>query len=146
MAVPSSIDFRDLNQWIEMHRVVTSPASDATTNIWGRVYPTSDSQADLVIHNGWGFDLFTNTDWQLWYIVYLGYTWLFSIVDIIDGGKLVQIELQTTSSLSTPSLSELDFYNSDTLAASGGVAVGGFYKCDSEHDRGFYGAVTTRLS
>lgn len=146
MAVPSQIQFRDLNQWIELHRVVSSPSSNTTTMLWGRVYPTSDSQADLVIHNGWGLDLFTNTDWQLWYIVYLGYTWLFSIVDIIDGGKLLQIELSTTSSLSTPSLSDLDTYDSDTDAASGGVAVGGFYLAGSEHDRADVGGVTTRLS
>lgn len=146
MAVPSQIKFRDLNQWIELHRVVSSPASDTTTMIWGRIYPTSSSRADLVIHNGWALDLFTNTDWQLWYIVYAGYTWLFSIFDIIDGGKLLQIELQTTSSLSTPSLSELDTYDSDTLAAAGGVAVGGAYIAGPEHDRADVGGVTTRLS
>ena len=146
MAVPSQIQFRDLNQWIEMHRVVASPSSDTTTNVWGRVYPTSDSQADLVIHNGWALDLFTNTDWQLWYIVYAGYICFFSIFDIIDGGKLVQIELNTTGSSGPSSPSSWDTYDSDTLAAAGGVAVGGFYIAGDEHDRADTGGVTTRLS
>lgn len=146
MAVPSLIKFRDLNQWIDLHRVVVSPASDTSTPLWGRVYPTSSTRADLVIHNGWALDLFTSNEWQLWYIEYAGYNWLFSIFDIIDGGKLLQIELSTTSSLVPPSLQDLDYYHSDTLAGAGGVAVGSFYLCDSEHDRGFYGSVTTRLT
>lgn len=145
MAVPSNIDFRDLNEMIEMHRVVSSPSSDTETDVWGRVFMSSDTAADLVIHDGWGFDLFTTNDWQLWYIDFAGYQWLFSSFELIHGTKLIKIRLETTSSLSTPSLSSLDTYDSDDLAAAGGVAVNGWYRAGSGHDRADFGSVTSRL-
>lgn len=145
MAVPSSISFRDLNQWVEMHRVVSAPPSDTTTMLWGRIYPTSSTRADLVLHNGWDLDLFTNADWQLWYIVYAGLTWYFSIFDIIDGDRLLQIELRSTSSFGPPSASAFGIYNSDALAAAAGVTLGNFYIAGSGHDRADFGSLTTRL-
>lgn len=147
MAVPSKIDHRDLNQWLEMHRVVTTPPSDTLTMVWGRVYVSSDTVADLAIHNGWGLDLFTNTDWRLWYIVYAGLTWYFSSFDIINGGKLLAVELSTVPPVvfGPPSSSEFGIYNSDALAAAGGVSLGGFYIAGTGHDRADVGGLTTRL-
>lgn len=146
MAVPSLIDFRDLNQWLELHQVVSSPASNTQINVWGRVYPTSETRADFVIHNGFAFDQFTNDDWQLWYFVYAGHNWRIAQFDIVDGHRLVMLECVTTSSLDGSGLSDLDWYPSDSDAAIGGVAVGEQYIADIGHERADYGGITTRIS
>jgi len=143
MAVPSLIDFRDLNQYLEVHRVVVSPPSDTTTQVWGRVYPTSSTQADIVIHNGWAFDQFANDDWQQWYFDYAGHIWYVEQFDIIDGGRLVQLEVSTTAPSGS---SSYNTYNDDAAAAAGGVSVGGIYIAGSGHERADIGGLTTRLS
>ena len=146
MAVPSLISFRDLNQQLNMHRVVSSPASDTPTPVFGRVYPTSATHAEIVIHNCWAFDQFSNNDWRLWYFLYAGDTWTVQQFDIVDGGLLVVLEVSTiTTSGSGTSLDDLLTYDSDSDAAADGLAIGDFYIAGPGHDRADIGSITSRL-
>lgn len=146
MSALTSYSFRDLSDYVELHQVSSSPASDTPIDVWAKVVPSSTSVINVVIHNGFGFDQLGNDDWRLWYFVWAGFNWVFSMFYPHPGGRLVTIECRSTNSLDTSGLSDLDTFNNDDDAATAGVAVGGFYVAGSEHERASTGSVTSRLS
>ena len=146
MAVPSNINFRDLNQVLELHQVTSSPATDTELSVWGRFYASFESAANFVVFNAYALDQATNNDWRYWYFVYAGDTWIITAFKELFGGKLLDFTVSSTASFSGSVLSNLDTYASDVLAAAGGVAVGGYYRAGAGHERADIGSVTSRLS
>lgn len=96
MAVPSTVHFRDLNQYLELHQVVSSPSSDTAIDVWGKVYSQGDT-VDFVFHHGFGFDVFANDDWRSWYFIYSGRTYLFDSFQIVGRLVIVRGRLNTVS-------------------------------------------------
>jgi hypothetical protein len=153
MAVVGKIHFRDLDERLELHKVVVSPASDTTVEVWGRVfaylpltYWTAESLGFVIQTPS---DLKTG-DWTEWYFVYAGLNYYFHQFNVIHddelNGQLVFIEGRSPHFTSVQiALTDLPTHNSDADAATGGVALNDFYVAGSAHDRAPYGTITRRL-
>ena len=153
MAVVGKIHFRDLDERLELHKVVVSPASDTTVEVWGKVYTylpltywTAES-AGFVIQTP--TDLKTG-DWTEWYFVYAGLNYYFHQFSIIHdqdlNGQLVFIEGRSPHfSTVQIALTDLGTYDSDADAATAGLAVGDYYRAGAAHDRADYYSITSRI-
>ncbi len=153
MAVVGKIHFRDLDERLELHKVVVSPASDTTVEVWGKVYTylpltywTAES-AGFVIQTP--TDLKTG-DWTEWYFVYAGLNYYFHQFSIIHDedlcGQLVFIEGRSPHFSDTNiALGDLETYDSDAAAAAAGLAVGDYYRAGLAHDRADAYSITSRI-
>jgi len=153
MAVVGKIHFRDLDERLELHKVVVSPASDTTVEVWGKVYTylpltywTAES-AGFVIQTP--TDLKTG-DWTEWYFVYAGLNYYFHQFSIIHDedlcGQLVFIEGRSPHFSDTNiALGDLETYDSDAAAAAAGLAVGDYYRASLVHDRADAYSITSRI-
>lgn len=153
MAVVGKIHFRDLDERLELHKVVVSPASDTTVEVWGKVYtylPLTYWTAESV-----GFVIQTPTDlktsdWTEWYFVYAGLNYYFHQFSIIHDdelcGQLVFIEGRSPHFSDTNiALGDLETYDSDAAAAAAGLAVGDYYRAGLAHDRADAYSITSRI-
>ena len=152
MAVVGKIHFRDLDERLELHKVVVSPASDTTVEVWGKAYSylpltywTAESLGFVIQTPS---DLFTG-DWTEWYFVYAGLNYYFHQFSVIHDeelcGQLVFIEGRSPHFSDVQlALSDLGTYDSDADAAADGLAVADFYVGSAAHDRNPF-AITRRI-
>lgn len=153
MAVVGKIHFRDLDERLELHKVVVSPASDTEVEVWGKVfaylpltYWTAESLGFVIQTPS---DLKTG-DWTEWYFVYAGLNYYFHQFNVIHDddlcGQLVFIEGRSPHfSMVQIALGDVESFISDAAAAAAGYAVGDTYKALAGHDRADTGGWTTRL-
>ena len=153
MAIVGKVHFRDLDERLQLHKVVVSPASDTTVEVWGKVYAylpltywTAESLGFVILTPS---DLKTG-DWTEWYFTFAGLNYYFHQFSIIHdddlNGQMVFIEGRSPHFSDVQvALTDLETYNSDTEAAAAGLAVGDFYRAGSGHDRADYGSITSRI-
>ena len=89
-------------------------------------------------------------DWTEWYFAYSGLNYYFHQFGIIDDDdsfrQFVFIEGRSPHFSSVQiALSDLDTFDSDSLAAAAGLDVLDFYIAGAAHDRAPYGTITQRL-
>lgn len=153
MSIVGSIHFRDLTRQLELHKVVLSPASDTSINVWARViaYPNltywTASSIGIVILLP---DDMEAGDWQEWYFVYGGLNYYFFqywvVHDQDTHGQYVFIEGRSpTFSTVQIALSDLNTFNSDADAVAAGLEVGDYYRAGAGHDRADFGSITSVL-
>ena len=153
MSIVGKIHYRDLDAPLELHKVVISPASDTQETVMGHVvaYPNltywTASSVGFVIHLP---DDMEDGDWSEWYIVYGGKNYYFFQYWIVDDDdsfrQFVFVEGRSPSFSSVQiALSDLDTFDSDSLAAAAGLDVLDFYIAGAAHDRAPYGTITQRL-
>lgn len=153
MSIVGKIHFRDLTQQLELHKVTTSPATDISSQIWGKViaYPNLTYWTGSSV----GFVILLPEDmeageWSEWYIVYGGQNYYFYqywiVYDQDTKGQFVFIEGRSPSfSTVQIALDDLLEFDSDADAAAAGLGVGKYYRAGAGHDRADYGSITSRL-
>lgn len=153
MAIVGNIHYRDLNVELELHKVVVSPASDTSETVAARIIAYANltywtgSSVGIVIHLP---DDMEGGDWTEWYFVYGGINYYFFQYWIVDDEhsirQFVFVEGRSPSFSSVQiALSDLDTFDSDSLAAAAGLDVLDFYIAGAAHDRASYGTITQRL-
>lgn len=151
-AYTGKIEIGELNRQVVMTTYETAVSSPETQTIWVKVLGYLDLPYWSSSSLGFILRLPANLEtdyWRGWYITWGGLNYYFYQFQIIDDTatrqQFVFVEGRSTSFVEGElTIGDYGTYNSDALAAAGGLAIGDPYWAGLGHDR-VSGVLTKRL-